>query len=111
MRNYPYFLSFLLTATSFTAYVCAFCVVQLVLSTKQQLRAAGEAAAAGRAMAGAADDAFAAFLRAVSKSPLALLIAVYTLAVAILLCMLGAYHLYLISVNETTNENVRVQGG
>lgn len=112
LRNYPLFLGFIAAASLFTAYVCAFSVVELALLARMAQRAAGGApggahAPAKQPYALRTDTALGAFFEAVTQCPTALVLAIYTAIVVALLAMLGAYHVYLVSVNETTNENVK----
>jgi hypothetical protein len=47
------------------------------------------------------------WLRAVAAAPLSCALAAYAAAVTLLLAALGAYHAYLVSINQTTYENMR----
>jgi hypothetical protein len=116
LHNYAYFVGFLASCSLFASYVTAFCVIDLVMLSRSAWRAAREAAptaaavALGRSEAGHGAQAFDAFLSAVSVNPAALLVGLYTLVAAVLLGLLLAYHVYLITINQTTNENVRASG-
>lgn len=108
--NYRLFLSFVLTAALYTAYVAACCALELAALTREAVAAARSTppSAASREQYGLrTDTSLGAFAGAVSRCPAALLVGLYALVACLLLLLLCSYHAYLVSINETTNENVK----
>ena len=92
-RNYVWFFAFLCTTVTLSAYVCALSAHHLRLLAVANADARGVGAAAA--------------LLAAAAAPLSCLLFLYTAMITFLLLLLLGYHLRLISINQTTNENVR----
>ena len=93
-RNYVWFFAFLCTTVTLSAYVCALSAHHLRLLAVANADARG--VGAGTAL-----------LAAAAAAPLSCLLFLYTAMITFLLLLLLGYHLRLISINQTTNENVR----
>jgi len=94
-RNYCYFVLFLISCAGLAGFVGVNSIQHLRLTAKQ-LRVDNDEL-----------GAFAAWGRATGHAPITCLLVVYGAIATLLLAVLTSYHLYLISLNQTTYENVR----
>ncbi|KAL1514541.1 hypothetical protein AB1Y20_003638 [Prymnesium parvum] len=89
-RNYPFFVCFIATTSAFASHTAASCARQLLYVW-------------GRPAAGGTPS----LLSAVGRMPFGFALLLYSSLAAMLLSVLSLYHFYLISINQTTYENVR----
>lgn len=90
-RNYPYFVCFIVTTCALATHSAVGCAQQLRYIWAQLVVEGGDAG----------------LLTAAARMPSGCVLLGYTTLAALLLAVLSAYHFYLISINQTTYENVR----
>ena len=102
-RNYFCFLLFILSTASLAVFVAAACIGHLLSIGPRLSESASSLAAFGWQTPPDAPP----WLRSIAAAPLRAANALYCAVAATLLATLLAYHLYLVSINQTTYENVR----
>ncbi|ORY02725.1 Palmitoyltransferase [Basidiobolus meristosporus CBS 931.73] len=91
-RNYRYFFAFIFTATLLCFYVFSFSLAHLILYMKSQRDSLGFDFS---------------FLDSILANPVSLVLVIYTFVFEWSLGGLTVYHLYLVSKNMTTHEQIR----
>mmetsp|Transcript_50474 Transcript_50474/g.139768 ORF Transcript_50474/g.139768 Transcript_50474/m.139768 type:complete len:306 (-) Transcript_50474:196-1113(-) len=91
-RNYPHFVLFITTTCVLAGHTAVGCAAQL------RLLWVALAAESGRSSG---------VLHLAARAPLCCLLLLYTAIATVLLAVLSIYHCYLVSINQTTYENVR----
>eukprot|EP01121_Diplochlamys_sp_Union-15-3_P004485 TRINITY_DN14679_c0_g1_i1.p1 TRINITY_DN14679_c0_g1~~TRINITY_DN14679_c0_g1_i1.p1 ORF type:complete len:215 (-),score=17.01 TRINITY_DN14679_c0_g1_i1:39-683(-) len=89
-RNYRFFVSFLIVATTLIFYVFSWCIIDMVVRTRHSSKEGGAA--------------FAETLH----NPASFLLAIYSLIVGLLVMSLCSLHVYLVSCGYTTRERCTV---
>lgn len=107
-RNYRWFVLFVFTAGAFATFVAVCSVLHLVhLGQALGAHAAPDVAALIPLLSIHTSDDVANWVRAIAAAPLSCVHVLYGAVVAFLLAMLGAFHVYLIAINQTTYEHMR----
>lgn len=116
LHNYRWFVLFVLTATCHALYLACASFAHLRYAAAVRLATKGlssaaaahvHAAAASSGPVGSHLGGWPAWLRAALGAPLSCALVGYGLVVGAMLMVLAAYHLYLISINQSTYEHVR----
>jgi len=89
-RNYNYFLWFVMSVSLLTVYATVVCIVEVIVLSVQSDY-----------------SGFLAFLDALSRAPVNLIIAFFTFIVFGFVTSLACFHWYLIWKNQTTNETLK----